>query len=95
MKTVQTFFPSFIHNFSSSINLLSLMALSITLASSTDSIFGGPSSNLEELRERYDLMIQEMVILVQHKDPELAREIHATRLLLWSYLSDPEKYKFI
>ena len=51
--------------------------------------------NLEELRERYDLMIQEMVILVQHKDPELAREIHATRLLLWSYLSDPEKYKFI
>ena len=51
--------------------------------------------NLEELRERYDLMIQEMVILVQHKDPELAREIHATRLLIWSYLSDPDKYQFI
>ena len=38
--------------------------------------------NLEELRERYDLMVQEMVILVQDKDLELAREIHATRLLL-------------
>ena len=56
---------------------------------------GGRPPNLKELRERYDLMVQEMVILVQHKDPELAREIHATRLLLWSYLSDPEKYKSI
>ncbi len=51
--------------------------------------------NLKELRERYDLMVQEMLILVQEKDPELARVIHATRLLLWSYLSDPEKYKSI
>jgi len=49
--------------------------------------------NIEELRERYDLMVQEMMILVQGKDPELAHKIHETRLLLWSYLSDPEKYK--
>ena len=51
--------------------------------------------NLEELRERYDLMVQEMLILVQDKDPELTRIIHEARLLLWSYLSDPEKYKYI
>ena len=51
--------------------------------------------NLEELRERYNLMVQEMVILVQDKDPELAREINSTRLLLWTYMSDPEKHKFI
>jgi hypothetical protein len=51
--------------------------------------------NIKELRERYDLMVQEMMVLVQGKDPELAREIYETRLLLWSYLSDPEKYKSI
>ncbi|HIF52151.1 MAG TPA: hypothetical protein EYQ42_11605 [Thiotrichaceae bacterium] len=51
--------------------------------------------NIKELRERYDLMVQEMMILVQGKDPELAREIYEVRLLLWSYLSDPEKYKLI
>ena len=50
---------------------------------------------LEELKERFDLMVQEMVLLVQNKDPELARDLYAARLLLWSYLSDPEKYKSI
>ena len=50
---------------------------------------------IDELRERYDLMVKEMMVLVQKKDPELAREISAARLLLWSYLSDPEKYKSI
>ena len=47
---------------------------------------------LEELKERFDLMVQEMVLLVQNKDPELARDLYAARLLLWSYLSDPDKY---
>lgn len=47
---------------------------------------------LEELKERFDLMVQEMVLLVQNKDPELAKDLYAARLLLWSYLSDPDKY---
>ena len=51
--------------------------------------------SLEELKERYDLMIQEIMILVQDKDPELAREVHTSRQLLWSYLSDPEKFKYL
>jgi len=50
---------------------------------------------IEELRQRYDLMVQEMVMLVQNKDPELARDFYASRLLLWSHLSDPEKFKTI
>jgi hypothetical protein len=50
---------------------------------------------IEEIRQRYDLMVQEMVMLVQNKDPELARDFHASRLLLWSYLSDPEKFETI
>jgi len=48
--------------------------------------------NIEELKERYDLMVQEMIVLVQNKDPELAKDLYAARLLLWSYLADPEKY---
>ena len=40
-------------------------------------------------------MLKELVILFQKKDPELARDLYAARMLLWSYLSDPEKYKYI
>ncbi len=47
---------------------------------------------LEELKERFDLMVQEMMLLVQNKDPELAKDLYAARLLLWSYLADPDKY---
>jgi len=46
----------------------------------------------EELKERFDLMVQEMVLLVQSKDPELAKDLYAARLLIWSYLADPDKY---
>jgi hypothetical protein len=48
--------------------------------------------SLEELRERYDVMLQEMIILFQKKDPDLARDLYAARMLLWSYLIDPEKH---
>lgn len=51
--------------------------------------------DLEDLRHRYNLMVQEMMVLVQDKDPELAREIQDTKQLLWSILSDPEKYESI
>src|SRR4030043_415715 len=47
--TFQTFSPSFMHNFSISMNLLSLTPLSITLASSIALNEGGPDSNLGEL----------------------------------------------
>ena len=52
---------------------------------------GKQPPSIEELRERFDLMVQEMMVLVQDKDPELARDLHTSRLLLWSYLSSPGK----
>ena len=52
---------------------------------------GKQPPGIEDLRERYDLMVQEMMILVQDKDPELARDLYTLRLLLWSYLSSPGK----
>ncbi len=53
---------------------------------------GNRPPSLEELRERYDVMLQEMIILFQKKDPDLARDLYAARMLLWSYLVDPEKH---
>jgi hypothetical protein len=47
---------------------------------------------IEELRESYDLMVQEIMVLIQNKDPVLARDLYETRLLLWSYLVEPDKY---
>ena len=47
---------------------------------------------IEELKESYDLMVQEIMVLIQNKDPELARDLYAARLLLWSYLANPDKY---
>ena len=55
----------------------------------TDYHQGKQPPSIEELRERYDLMVQEMMFLVQEKDSELARDLYASRLLLWSYLSSP------
>ncbi len=57
----------------------------------TDYHQGKQPPSIEELRERFDLMVQEMMILVQDKDPELARDLYTSRLLLWSYLSSSEK----
>ena len=53
---------------------------------------GKQPPSIEELRERFDLMVQEMMLLVQNKDPELAKDLYAARLLLWSSLADPDKY---
>src|SRR3972149_6764060 len=52
MKTDHTFSPSFIQSFSKSMNLLSLIILSISLPTSIELNFGGPSSNLGELKGR-------------------------------------------
>jgi hypothetical protein len=53
---------------------------------------GNRPPNINELRQRYDLMVQEMIMIVQKKDPDLAKDFYDARLLLWSYLAEPEKY---
>lgn len=47
---------------------------------------------IEELRERYDLMVQEIMVLLQNKDPELAKDLYAARSMLWSCLVEPDQY---
>ena len=54
---------------------------------------GRTATALMALKERFVLMIQEIVLLVQSKDPELARDVAAARKSLWALISDPERFR--
>jgi hypothetical protein len=51
------------------------------------------ASSLEQLRERYDVMVQEIILLLQGKDPELAQYVFASREVLWVHLADDSKFQ--
>ena len=53
---------------------------------------GSENDSIEQLRERYDVMVQKLVILLQEKDQELVQTIHDGRENLWAMLSDEEKF---
>ena len=48
---------------------------------------------LAELREQYDLLLLKVLSLLQDSDPPLARDISASREVLWSLLADPAKFR--
>lgn len=54
---------------------------------------GKPVPTLDELRVRYDLIINKILLLTQDADPPLAREVVATREPLWAALADPSGIK--
>lgn len=49
-------------------------------------------SSLERARERYDVMVHKLIILLQDKDKELAKSIDDSREKLWAILSDEKKF---
>ena len=49
-------------------------------------------SSLERARERYDVMVHKLIILLQDKDKELAKAIGDSREKLWAILSDEKKF---
>lgn len=53
---------------------------------------GSEDHPIEELRERYDVMVQKLMILLQEKDQELGQSIHDGREKLWAILSDDKKF---
>lgn len=53
---------------------------------------GSKNDQLEPLRERYDVMVQKLVILLQDKDKELVQTIHDSQEKLWAILSDEKKF---
>ncbi len=54
---------------------------------------GRSSLNLKVLKERFLLMVQGIVLMVQNKDPELARDVSAARDSIWAMLADPERFQ--
>jgi len=53
---------------------------------------GSEDYSIEQLRERYDVMVQKLVILLQEKDQELVQTIHDGRGKMWAMLSDEKKF---
>jgi hypothetical protein len=47
---------------------------------------------LATLREGFDLLLLKVLSLLQDKDPALARDISASREVLWNHLADPAKF---
>jgi hypothetical protein len=54
---------------------------------------GQREPSLEQLHERYNLLLLKVVTLLQADDPALARDIGASRAALWDLLSAPETFK--
>ena len=50
-------------------------------------------ATLAQLRERYDLLLLKILSLLQESDQLLARDISASREVLWSLLADPVKFR--
>jgi hypothetical protein len=53
---------------------------------------GGEDISLEQLRERYDVMLYRLKVLLQDKDEELVNFIHDARDKFWETLADEEKF---
>ena len=52
----------------------------------------GRAGVLTELRERYNLLLLEVLSLLQGSDPALAQAIVASREAIWGLLADPAKF---
>jgi hypothetical protein len=50
------------------------------------------SASLEDLRQRYDLLLLKVLSLLQDGDPPLASAISGSREAIWGILSDPQKF---
>ena len=53
---------------------------------------GRGQTPLAKLRESYDLLLLKVLLLLQDKDPALARDIASSREALWNLLADPAKF---
>jgi hypothetical protein len=49
-------------------------------------------ATLPELRERYDVLVHKLVVLLQDEDQELVKTIRDGRERIWSILTDKKKF---
>jgi hypothetical protein len=57
-----------------------------------DHYAGKVKTSLAELRPPYDRLLLKVLALLQDEDPELARDIVASREPIWSILADPARF---
>ncbi|HZF29212.1 MAG TPA: hypothetical protein VE907_08855 [Gammaproteobacteria bacterium] len=50
---------------------------------------------LEELRQRYELLLLKVVTLLQDEDQQLANAINSSREAIWGVLADPQQFSKI
>jgi hypothetical protein len=50
------------------------------------------SSKLDKLRARYNLMVNNLLVMVQKNDTKLAQDITSARDHLWAMLADPDAF---
>jgi hypothetical protein len=50
------------------------------------------SAKLEDLRQKYDLLLLKVLSVLQDGDPALASAISASREAIWGILADPQKF---
>lgn len=48
--------------------------------------------SLDQLRERYNLLLLKVQSLVQDEEPQLSQKIYASRDGIWCLLADPEEF---
>ena len=53
---------------------------------------GTGETSLERARERYDVLVHKLIVLLQDKDQMLAKSIEDGREPLWTILSDEKKF---
>lgn len=54
---------------------------------------GGDEHTLEEMRERYHLLVHNVQAMLEKKDPDLAKEIAAAREEMWKLLAEAESFE--
>ncbi len=56
---------------------------------------GQPGISLEQLRQKYELLLMRVVSLLQDGDPALASAVFSSRQAIWGVLIDPKKFAAI
>jgi hypothetical protein len=56
---------------------------------------GHSAMTLNQLRQKYELLLVKVVSLLQSGDPELASAVSGSREAIWGVLTDPKKFAAI
>jgi hypothetical protein len=56
---------------------------------------GKPGVTVDQLRQKYELLLMKVVTLLQDGDPALASAVSSSREAIWAVLTDPQKFAAI